>query len=40
MGAAPTSEGDLIAMAYMRTASDLYDVWADGSIVAQNSTCA
>ena len=34
-GTAPTSEGDLIAFAYLRAASALYDVRVDGSVVAQ-----
>src|SRR5215207_6364321 len=38
-GTSPTSEGDLIAFAYVRTASELYDVRVDGSIVAQGATC-
>ena len=40
LGGAPTSEFDLIAHAYLRERSELYDVRIDGSVVAQGLTCA
>ena len=40
LGAVPTSEFDLIAYAYLREQSELYDVRVDGSVVAQDLTCA
>jgi hypothetical protein len=40
VGTSPTSEGDLVAFAYVRTISDLYDLRVDGSIVVQGDTCA
>jgi hypothetical protein len=39
VGESPTSEADLLALGYIRSRSDLYDVWADGTVVAQNATC-
>jgi hypothetical protein len=39
-GTAPTSEAELVAMAYLLHRSDVYDVWVDGSIVPQGATCA
>lgn len=39
-GTTPTSEGELVAMAYVSKQSDVYDVQLDGSIVAQGDTCA
>jgi hypothetical protein len=40
LGTVPTSEFDLIAYAYLRERSELYDVRVDGSVVAQDLTCA
>lgn len=38
-GTPPTSEGELLATGYVQHQSDVYDVQADGSIVASDDTC-